>query len=70
MLRVAHAPGHPGELGHLGLHDRLRERLHTLAQESASPSAIALRIVSSRAILSSAIVVLLRRGFLTPTTRG
>jgi hypothetical protein len=32
-LRVALAVGHPGELGDLGLHDRLGEHAHTLAQE-------------------------------------
>ena len=32
-LRVALALGHAGELGHLGLHDRLGEHAHALAQE-------------------------------------
>jgi hypothetical protein len=33
MLRVALALGHPGELADLGLHDRLGQRAHALAQE-------------------------------------
>jgi hypothetical protein len=32
-LRIALAVGHPGELGHLGFHDRLGEHPHTLAQD-------------------------------------
>jgi len=52
--------GHPGELGDLGLHHRLGEDPNAPRRKSTSPSAVALRRVSSTAIPSSAVVVFLR----------
>ena len=59
-LRVALSMRHPGQLGHLGLHDRLGEDAEPSRRKSTSPSPIALRSISSTAILSSAIAASLR----------
>jgi hypothetical protein len=69
-VRVADPLRHPGQLGDLGLHDRLRQDAHALAQEVDVARGTALRTVSSTAMLSSAIVVSSVSSVADPTTRG